>query len=360
MNLVELIKNQLSSGVINQLSSLIGAGEGATGSAVSAAVPALLSALSNMASSNGGAQKLLSVLSKFSSGSVENLITKMSKEPSAVQEQGSELLSSLFGGSTISGIVNVLSRFATIAPGAAQKLLGYLAPLIMGAIASKFAGKTMNAQGLANMFADEKANIASALPSGFSLSDVPGLATAGSAAVRSASRGVEAAGSSMPKWLLPLLVLAGLGLLLWWFVPSASTPAPEGQVPTVTRVQPPDIRPAVAPETVKSPVPDVTKFSTELTDTFSKLTETLTGVKDVPSAEAALPKLQDVGPKLDAVKAKLDKLSDAAKATVTALVKTSQAKLQELVDKVLAIPGVGDKLKAVVDTIMAKLTDLAR
>ena len=149
------------------------------------------------------------------------------KNPAPCTSRGADLLSSLFGSSTISGIVNALSRFANIAPGVTQKLLGYLTPLILGTIASKFTGKSMNAQGLASMFADQKASIASALPSGFSLSDVPGLAAAGSAAARSAARGVEAAGSSLPRWLLPLLGLAALGLLLWWFIPSATTQAPE-------------------------------------------------------------------------------------------------------------------------------------
>ena len=53
MNLVELIKDQLSSGVIKHLSSQIDASEGATRSAVAAAVPALLSALSGLASGGG-------------------------------------------------------------------------------------------------------------------------------------------------------------------------------------------------------------------------------------------------------------------------------------------------------------------
>ena len=114
-------------------------------------------------------------------GQWSNLGHKLSNQPGSVLEQGASILSSLFGSSTISGIVNALSRFASISPGATQKLLGYLTPLVMGTIASKFTGKSMNAQGLASMFADEKANIANALPSGFSLSDVPGLAAAGSA-----------------------------------------------------------------------------------------------------------------------------------------------------------------------------------
>ena len=274
-------------------------------------------------------------------------------------EQGSDLLSSLFGTGTISGIVNALTRFTKIAPGAAQKLLGYLTPLVLGTIASKFTGKSMNAQGLTSMFADEKANIAKALPSGFSLSDVPGLGTAGSAAVRSASQAVEAAGSSMPRWLLPLLGLAALGLLVWWFLPSIPTTAPEVGVPTITRAPAPDIRPAVVPEAVKCLVPDVTKFSTELTGTFGKLTEALTGVKDAASADAALPKLREVEGKLDGATTTMKELGDAGQTTIKTLVKTTLVKLKEIVDKVLAIPGVGDKLKTVVASIVAKLNDLA-
>ena len=129
-------------------------------------------------------------------------------------------------------------------------------------------------------------------------------------------------------------------------------PAPAA-VPTPAAVRVP------APEAPKVPAPEVTALSTELTDTFKSLTETLAGVKDVPSAEAALPRLQDFVPRLDAVKAKLEKLTEAGKDTITALVKSSQAKLKELVDKVLAIPGVGDKIKAVVDGIMAKINAFA-
>jgi hypothetical protein len=361
MNIVESIKDQLSSALINQLSSHIGASEGVTHSAVMAAVPALLSALSGLASTGGsGSQKLVSALENLGgTGSLENLVPKISNQPASVLEQGASILSSLFGSSTIAGIVNALSKFSSIAPGASQKLLAYLAPLVLSAIASNFKGKSINAHGLASLFADQKANIASALPSGFSLSDVPGLAAAGSAAIRSGARGVEATGSSLARWLLPLAGLAALGLLLWWLIPSTTTQAPEEQVPSVTRAQSPE--PARAPilQDVKKLVPDVTTFSTELKDTFSKLTEALTSVKDVPSAEAALPKLQDLDSKLDVAKATMQKLADSAKITISTLVKSTEGRLRELVDKVLAIPGVGEKIKVVADSIMAKLTDLS-
>jgi hypothetical protein len=358
MNLVEHIEDQLSSGLINRLSSLIGASEEVVRSAAGAAVPALLSALSSVTSSGSGAQKLLSALGQLGGGTAESLVHKLSNQPGSVLEQGTSLLNSLFGGSTVSAIVNALSRFAGMAPGVSQKLLGYLTPMVLGAIAGRFAGKSVTTQALSSLFAEQRSNIANALPSGFSLGDVPGLAATGSA-VRTAARAAEATGSSAMRWLLPLLGLAALGLLLWWLIPSATPPGPGAPTPDVSRAPAPVATKVRAPEAPEVSIPDATRLSTELTDTFKNLTETLTGVKDVPSAEAALPKLQDLSGKLDVAKAAMQKLADAGKATIKSLVQSSQVKLKELVDKVLAIPGVGEKIRAVVDPIMAKLTDLA-
>jgi hypothetical protein len=178
MNLVDTIKNQIfSDDHLNQLSSLVGTGEGATKSAISAAVPALLSALSNLASSNRGADKLVSALGHFDAGSLHNTAQLLSGHADSVLEQGTNLLHSLLGGNTLAGIVNAVSRFSGIGGAAVQKLLGYLMPLILGGIAGRFAGKTAGAQALTSLLADQKTAITHALPSGFSLQDVPGLAT---------------------------------------------------------------------------------------------------------------------------------------------------------------------------------------
>ena len=151
-------------------------------------------------------------------------------------EQGASILSSLFGNSTISGIVNVLSRFASIAPGAAEKLLGYLTPLVLGTIASKFNGKTMNGQGLADMFAEEKGNIAHAHAARFLALRRAGPGAAGSA-VRTAARSAVAPQPAMMRYVLPLAGIVCLAFLLWNFLPSKGIPEPEPKVqtPDVTR-----------------------------------------------------------------------------------------------------------------------------
>jgi hypothetical protein len=328
MDLVAQIKNQLADGSLAQLSSLIGASEGETRSAVGAAVPAVLSALSGMAQGSG-AQKLASAVGHFETGSLNHVSHMLSSQPAAVLEQGNGILNSLFGSGTVAGIVSALSRFAGIGSGSGQKLLGYLMPLVLGAIAARFTGKGANPQGLASLLAEQKTNIANALPSGFSLADVPGVAT-----TREAARMVEAAAKpaadTIWKWLIPVAAIALAALLLWYFL--LRTPTPKA--------------------------PDLTQVSTDLTGTFKTLTDSLTGIKDAASAEAAVPKLKELDTKLDGMKALVDKLPDADKGKVTELIKASFGKIEDQFAKLLWIPGVGDKIRSSVDGIMSKLAGL--
>jgi hypothetical protein len=344
MNLVEVIKNELANGTINQLSSLIGAGEGATRSAVSAAVPTVLSALSSVASSKGGAEKLISALGKFDAGSLGGLGNLLTEQPNAVLEQGSGLLKSLFGGGTLTGITNALAGFAGLGSGTVQKLLGYLLPMVLGGIAGRFAGKTLNAQGLTSMLADQKANIANALPSGLSLGNVPGLESV-HAAARQASAAVQQTGLSLWRWLGPVLGVGLAALLFWWFLgPRIGTFA--------------GMKPASIPNPSVS-VPNVSQLSANLSGTFKSLTETLTGIKDAASAEAALPTLNELNSKLESAKSVAERLPEAGKAAINGLARSTLDKLRSLVDKVLALAGVGDKLKPITDAIMNNLKALA-
>jgi hypothetical protein len=345
MNLVDTIKNQLfSDGYLDQLSSLIGAGESATKSAIGAAVPTVLSAISNLASSGSGSQKVVSALSKFDAGSLSNTAHMLSGQASSVLEQGSSLLNSLLGGNLLSGIVSAVSKFSGIGGGAVQKLLGYLMPMILGGIAGRFAGKAVSAQGLTSMLADQKASIANALPSGFSINDIPGLASVGAAArgavnatgaaARGAVDATATAGSSLLKWALPVAAVAAIALVAWYF-----------------------LRPGQSP-VLNVGAPDVSKLTTDLTGDFKSLTSSLTGITDAASASAALPKLTELSGKLDDIKAAIGKLPAADKTKITDLIKPNLAKLEEQFAKLQWIPGVGDKVQPAVDGIMGKLASL--
>ena len=347
MNLVEQIKSLLSEGLIHKLSSLLGANEGATKTALGAAVPALLSALSNLASSGGGAQKLVSALGRLDAGSLGHML---SDQPGAILEQGSNILHSLFPNTTISGIINALARYAGLGPGVVQKLLGYLTPLVLGSIAGRFAGRAVNAQGLANMLAEEKTHIANALPSGFSLDEVLGLTPA-----RHTVPAAHEPAPSQPVWLWSLLPLLALGLLTVFLFRSCS-PTPTPSTTTTFRSSTELTTRSAVPE--RSAVPDAARLSTDFTSNFGSLTGALGNIKDAASAEAAVPKLREFSDKLAGMKDMVDKLPEAAKAKFTDLLKADFGKLQDQLISLVWIPGVASKIKPVVNDITDKMASI--
>jgi hypothetical protein len=103
---------------------------------------------------------------------------------------------------------------------------------------------------------------------------------------------------------------------------------------------------------------DVTKVGSSLSTALTSLTETLSGIKDSASAEAALPRLREIDGQLDAAKTSIEALPEAGRTTIGALVQDALAKLKDLAGNVLAIGGVGDLIKPVVDAIMTKLAAL--
>jgi hypothetical protein len=350
MNLVELVKSQLTPDLLGKLAGQVGASEPQAKSAVGAAVPALLSALAGSASQAGGAQKLLSALSGL--GSMSDMMS------GASLEKGTGLLGSLLGGSTLSGIVSTLAKFSGLGGDSTSKLLGYLMPMVLGGVMSSFKGKAPDAAGLLNLFAENKSAIANAIPSGLSLASIPGLTNASEAArsaagtagrtVGRAADTVSDAASSPLKYLLPLLALAAaLGGLWWFFNQAPAVKAPAVVAPQLPEVAMPSI-PAVPTEAVK--------LGSDLSGWFTSLNDSLGGIKDVATAEAALPKLKDAVSQLDSAKSVFDTLPAAGKSSVLSLVTSNLGAIKDLIAKVASIPGVGDLVKPFTDPILKTLT----
>ncbi len=335
MNIVQLILDLLSGNGFGKLAGLLGESETKTRSAAQAAVPALLGALSKLASSGDGAQKVISALRHVDPEVVANPGSVFADSAETVAEKGGSILGSLFSGNTISAIVNALSRLAGTSSGSTKSLLSYLAPLILGMIAKQFAGRSITPQGLTDLFTSQQNNITNALPSGLSPSDIPGLAPAPHGTSRSAGSPTygqtKESRSAFPWWILPLALLALVGgLYLLWNLTRPSVPT----------------------------VPDVTTVTKDLTGNFTALTETLNGIKDAASAEKALPRLTELAGKLEGMKALVDKLPDAGKAKVVELLKSNMGTLGDQFSRVLMLPGVTDKLRPALEGIVTKVASL--
>src|SRR5262252_4908325 len=129
MNLPEMLTKHLTtSETLNSISSALGLGRDETSKAVTAAVPTLLAAFTQMASSNQGAQQLANAAFQQQTGLLDNVGGSVSSKGTQLAQQGSTLLNSLLGGSQLSALASTLSRFIGISEGTISKILGMLSP----------------------------------------------------------------------------------------------------------------------------------------------------------------------------------------------------------------------------------------
>jgi hypothetical protein len=363
MNIIETIKDLLGGEVIARLSSLTGVSEDQIRSLANAAVPGLLSGLSTVASTSDGADRLANTLKQVEPPPEGGFGSVLAGQAGPLLEKGLSLLTALVGSGALPAIIAALAKHAAVDSGKTKSLLGYLAPLVLSAIAGHFKGKSLTGPALSSFFAEQKSNISSALPQGFSLAGIPGLGGAVGAA-RAAAAPAQEGASGLPPWLLPVAGLVLLAGIAWYFMGQPTqepAPAEGGARPAAIASPDPTIRAAAkiaakGVEAAGAVLPDPTKLVTDLNSIFTSATEDLKDVKDVATADTALPKLTELSSKIEGIKALWDKLPEAGKATVAKVVTDHLATFKDLVDKVLGISGVGDKLKPILDTIVTKLS----
>jgi len=249
-----------------------------------------------------------------------------------------------------------------------------LTPLVMGLIGKQI-GPRLDVGSLGNLFASQKEQIAQALPPGMSnllggtglldsLSSTAGFATTAaeqagrattaaagqftqlaSSAARSVSTSAHrAVGPATPTWVywaIPAIVIAGL---LWYLLADRSPQVT--QVPTV-------------PAQTQSVVVGGVDIGKQIGDSLGELRTSLAGITDAESARAALPKLQEATTQIDKVAGMVRLLPADQRQVAAGLVASSMATINQLFDKVLAIPGVAEVVRPTIDSLRTKLADLS-
>jgi hypothetical protein len=345
---------------------------------VNAAVPALLAGAAGVASTPDGARRLETIVDQQDEGFMNNVGGAIGSRGDSIIQQGTSMLSSLTGDGMMSGFKNALAKFTGLGGGAISSLLGLLAPIVFGSLLKQKNSLGLNASGLASMLAGQKNNITAAMPAGLAgiLGSVPGLSnflgapretyetaasygrdvytrdTASTRAAPATRPGTYQAAhrkeSSWLKWALPLLAVALLGwAAISWFANRAgstgATPAPR------------TVAPAPTPTPAPGPAYSISGVTNEFHTVFDSATQALNGVTDVASAEQAVPKLQALNTQLDGLRNTWNRMGSTDRGTIGSLVTSSKDKLQPIIDRVMAIPGVSNVLKPHIDAMMQKL-----
>lgn len=365
MNLTEQIMEQFSGDALGKLSSLLGTDGNTAKKAASAAVPSLMAALSGLMSNDVGAKKLSSVLGGLDTSGPGNLAQLLGGDTSSLMGKGTSLLGSLFSDSIVSGLSSAVSRFSGMNVGIVKNLLAMLTPLLLGKVASQWKSQGGTTQALKSLFADQQRNITNALPSGFSLPDVPGLADfkrSAQSVGRGAVEAEKAAAGSLANWLLPLAILLIGGYLLWHFLAGREVPkvavdkAKAAVEKTVDKTKEigENVAKAVVPESIA--VPDLAKLKENFGGLFKSMDSALSGIKDAATAEAAKPALQDLNTKIDAMNEVLSKLPEASATALRPFLEEQIKAAAEKANAASSAQGISTDVKSLIQQIISKIT----
>ncbi|MBZ6075386.1 DUF937 domain-containing protein [Microvirga puerhi] len=378
INLVSLIAQFLTPDVIAKIASALGADRSQIGRAVTAAVPGLLASLAGTASTPEGSRKLFDAVSQQSPGILDNLGGMIGgPRQENLADNGTNVLSSLLGGSSTSALGNAVTKYAGLGSGMGSSLLGLLTPVVMAALNKQSTASGLDASGLSQLLTSQKSEIMKALPPGFSdlLSGtglLSGLGATATGAAQTAREAIRPAASSAERvvrqssspnwawaWAIPVIVLLGLG---WWYFgrtpPSVNQQA--GTTTTQTAKNAPDQLTTGAVQSAQNLTVGSVDLGSTVQSTVTNLQQTLQGVTNVDTAKAALPKLTDAATQLDKVDNLVGQLPAGGKTALASLVTSARPPLEETFGRVLAIPGVADIAKPTIDTIRGKLDVLTK
>lgn len=152
-SLINVIAQQLGGDTLGKMSSQLGADEKATGSAVSAALPLILKALARNASNDNGAHALSRALTKDHDGSILDSLGDFLKNPQAGPGEG--ILGHVFG-SKLPTVERGLSQSSGMDTADIGKLMGMLAPIVMGALGKAQRQQNLDSRSLAGYLNKEE------------------------------------------------------------------------------------------------------------------------------------------------------------------------------------------------------------
>jgi OOP family OmpA-OmpF porin len=170
VNILDLAKGYLTSGVIEKLSSFVGEDSSKVKNAVGAILPVILGGIMKKASTTSGATELMGILQNESSSSLLGDFSGFigdSGNTNNLLSMGAKWLPSLLGNHA-SEVTNSIANTNGLRSSSTSSLMGLVTPLLMGVIGNQVKSSGMGLSGLTSMLMSQKDSVLSALPSGLS------------------------------------------------------------------------------------------------------------------------------------------------------------------------------------------------
>lgn len=233
VNIINLIKEQISSTLVSESASQLKESEAGVSKAISGLIPVVLGSLAN----NSNNQTVIDAVQNSTSSDVLGNLLNNTSNNSFI----SGLLSSLFG-DKISGIVNTIATYAGISNNSSSSLLSLVTGATLGSINKYASSNNLDRSGISSLLSDQKGIVSSLLPAGLSLASLnigdwakkyefgndgdkvnptvheePKIEVTRSISNdgTNPNRNTSSEGGSIWKWLLPLLLLIAAAYFIW-------------------------------------------------------------------------------------------------------------------------------------------------
>lgn len=376
IDLTSLAKEALGGGLMDQLAGALDESPEVTRNAVDAGIPAVLGGLLSKMQNSGGVDDIMGALDENDGGLLSNLAGSLfGGGQSGILAKGASLVAMIYGARQGGVLGSLASMVGMRNTSGATKLLGMLAPVVMGFIRKQRAADNLDASGVQSLLTDQKQFIADKLPDEMRTSlGIADMFDAPAAAPRVAAvpqpEPVKS-GSSIFPWLLA----AGAAVLAFLFWPSSDESAPAERVGEERVVEETVIEETTAPvqevripdaeaETITNAVPavieggfgDLQSIAGGLTDRLTGLTDKFSSVTDLGSAQALASELGDTNSYLDSLD--LDSMPDTARSSLSAMVGPTVDKLEGATDTLYKIPGVQNVVEPMLNPLMDRLRGL--
>jgi hypothetical protein len=374
-NLFSIVMQSLTPGVIARIASVLGIDPDLAQKAIGGSVPALLAGLANVAATPSGARQLSNAVAQ-QPGPLDSLkgLLESGGDPAAITGAGSNMLASLFGGNALDTLTATIGKFAGLNEGMTKALLGMLAPVVLGTLGQQQRGAGLDAGGLASMLASQKDQLAAAIPSNLAsqlgaaglLDKVGAGLRSGAAAASAAAPRVTTAADRMVEsgrtgfggmqWSYIAAAVAVLAVLGWFVLGRPGTETVADAEKTAT--------PAPASGTVGLAPPSVTvggvNLANEINSSVDSLKAVLPTITDAQSARAALPAIRQATSQLNEVSSLISRLPPDGRTALVKVIAVAMPTINQMCDKVLATPGVGDVAKPAIDQLKGQVDTLSR
>jgi len=351
INLIDLVKEYLGGDFTNRMSFLLGERTDKTKQGINTAIPGLLSAYDNVASTPDGARRVSSAVDDADDSILGNVSSMFGAGSGSWINRGSGMLGSILGEGTLSDLSDTIRRSSGLSGKSMTMLLGFLGPLILGVLKREKQTRGLDSTGLSNLLAGQRSNISAATPERtFETAGERMEADYGREPLRDVTeteRGPRdtgryeetyPAGSREPARrsrlgsLLPLaLLLIGLGLI--WHYASRRTSAGREETGGIAQV---------------------TRLKDQLISTQAAAAGILRSIKDPASADAAAPRIEALNSRLDQMHNTFESLPSESKSSFSSFMPSVADRLRSEVDRVMNIPGVSDRIGSQLSEMLSK------